>query len=323
MSAKSNRMKYAAIAVVLIVVLVVGGFLALRSRTQTRTQVDEISPVIAEISKETGETSTLWKSVESKLEDLRAIDTSYDKTRMTQEADYCETARSTIADIKNDLDSITAHHDNVAKSLQDLAAMEVPDWFPEYLDLKNAILDKDRERVDKVKEMLGNLDTYYMFSEKLLLAMIAEYDMEEVLKDAVDMVVEEDYAGAQEQFEKAADRNSEVKGYAAEASSILTFNYLDRLETNREKADAVIQKYIEVCDLADKHSYNDAKELAEEAEEDYRSIQRVYLSDFKPENQAYWKENIGSIGDDIKELGRQIDDLEYQAASLLEKNKPD
>ena len=321
MSTKSNRMKYAAIAVILIFVLVVGGFLALRSRT--RIQPDEISPVIAEISKETGEVGTLWRNVESKLEDLRAIDTTYDKIHMTQEADYCKTARSTIADIENDLDSITAHHDNVAESLQDLAAMEVPDWFPEYLDLKNAMLEKDRERVNKVKEMLGNLDTYYMFSEKLLLGMIAEYDMEEALKDAIDMAVEEDYVEAREQFEKAADRNSEVKTYVAEASSILTFNYLDRLETNREKADEVIQKYIEVCDLADKRYYDDAKELAEEAEEDYRSIQRVYLSDFKPENQEYWKENVDSIGDDIKELGRQIDDLEYQAASLLEKHKSD
>ncbi len=312
-------MKYAAIAIVLIVILI-GAFVVFRGRT--RTQIDEASPLIEEISQETQEISSLWTNVDSNAQSLRMVDTTYDMSIMTQEVDYCQTAKSTVTDMKDDLDSIITHENKVAESLQDLSAMKLPDWTTEYIDIRGTMADKDLQRVDKAKQMSNNLDTYYGFAEELLLGLIAEYNMETALKDGMDLSQAQDYVGAREQFQSALDYNSEVKSHVVAASDIFSFDYLDKIESNRESAESVIQKFIQVCDLADEGSYDDARALYEEADAEYRSISRVYQSDIKPENQSWWKENIESLSNDIKGLTNEIEDLQAQANDLIEEHKP-
>ncbi len=311
-------MKYVAIAVVLIVLLV-GAFVVLRGRARTR--IDEASPLIEVISQETQEISSLWTNIDSNRESLRMVDTTYDMSIMTQEVDYCQTARNTVTDLKNDLDSVVTHEDKVGESLQDMAGMELPEWYAEYIDIRNTMVDKDLERVDKANQMSDNLDTCYGFTEELLLGLIAQHNMETALQDGMDMYLEEDYSGAREQFEAALDHNSQVDSHVVAASDILSFDYLDRIDSNRVSAESVIQKFIQVCDLAEEGSYDDARDLYEEADGEYRSISRVYQSDIKPEIQNWWKANIESISKDIKGLTNEIEDLQDQADSLIEEHK--
>jgi hypothetical protein len=221
--------------------------------------------------------------------------------------------------MENALDSIRNHDDKAVTYLQELKDLKLPDWGYEYADLITSILEKDRQRVDKSQQMLDNVNTFYKFSEEFLAGLLVQMDMEEALKDGAEKALDKDYAGAKEQFEKALDFNSQVKDHVSEASNVMHFNYLDRIESNREKAKEIIEKFIESCDLAIDGAYTESREKYEEADEEYRSLNLVYLSDLKPENSEWWKQNVESIYQDIRQLTNEIEDLEHQAESLIEK----
>jgi len=70
----------------------------------------------------------------------------------------------------------------------------------------------------------------------------------------------------------------------------------------------------------DQGSYDEASDLYEEADEDYKSLDRLHISDFKTENTNWWTNKITSVHEAIKELTRDIDDLEYDANNLVERN---
>jgi len=318
MSQKSNKWKYFTIALLLIIVIF-GVLIATRGR-RSRVEVDDASQILADLGDEIEAIGRSWTSIESELKDLRPVDLTYETSNLNREIDYSKTARQNIADMKDELESIKDNHDDVSNALDDLGDLELLEWHYDYVDLHESILGKDNDRVAKTEELLENLDLYYAYSEQFLEGLIANVEMEESLQNGIDEYLEEDYLGAREEFENAKDKNSEVEAYVKEASVIMDFNYLDKIETNRQDAEEIIEKFIQVCDLVDQGSYDEASNLYEEADEDYRSLDRLHISDFKTENTNWWTKNITSVHEAIKELTRDIDDLEYNAKNLVERN---
>jgi len=318
MSQKSSKWKYFAISLLLIIVIF-GVLIATRGR-RSRVEVDDASQILADLGDEIEAIGRSWASIESELKDLRPVDLTYETSSLNREIDYSKTARQNIADMKDELESIKDNHDDVSNALDDLGDLELLDWHYNYVDLHESILGKDNDRVAKTEELLENLDSYYAYSEQFLEGLIANVEMEENLQNGIDEYLEEDYSGAREEFENAKDKNSEVEAYVKEASIIMDFNYLDKIETNRQDAEEIIEKFIQVCDLVDQGSYDEASDLYEEADEDYRSLDRLHISDFKTENTNWWTKSITSVHEEIKELTRDIDDLEYNAKNLVERN---
>ena len=319
MSQKSSKWKYIGIALLLIIIIL-GVLIVARGRRDRLEVADDASQILSDLGDEIETIGRSWASIESDLKDLRPVDLTYETSSLNREIEYTKTARQTIADMKDELESIKDDHDDLSNALDDLGDLELRDWHFDYVDLHESILSKDNDRVAKTEELLGNLDSYYKFSEQFLEGLIANVEMEESLQNGIDEYLQEDYSGAREEFENAKDKNSEVEAYVEEASAIMDFSYLDKIETNRDEAEEIIEKFIQVCDLVDQGSYDEASDLYEEADEDYISLDRLHISDFKTENTNWWTNKISSVHEAIKELTRDIDDLEYDAKTLVQRN---
>ena len=76
--------------------------------------------------------------------------------------------------------------------------------------------------------------------------------------------------------------NSQVESHIKAASEKISFNYLDKVSSNREDAEEIIRKLQEVCDLVEKGSYSEANDLFQEADKEYQELSRIYPSYLEP-----------------------------------------
>ncbi|MEM2897354.1 MAG: hypothetical protein QXG01_07305 [Candidatus Bathyarchaeia archaeon] len=321
-------MKYVGIGIALAILAI--GALFVIAYTINRSQTDKAFQLLEKISKETGTVNVTWIKIESNLAELRGINRriikiDYETSSQRQEINLCmrclKTAFSIIADVKNDLDSIEAHDENITKSLQELRGPNLPNWFYDYKDLRASILEKDLEKVSKAREILDNMDLHFKFSKGFFEGMVVQLEMEEALEYGMDNFVMKEYSKAREQLEKALEFNSKFKAYIGDIAKLITFDYFDRIESNSGKLKEIIEKLIRACDLVKEGSYAEAKKLYEEAYGEYSSLERLNMGDLMSKNQEWWKKNVESIYADLKELTREIEDLEHRAASLIEKYK--
>lgn len=319
-----SKSKYVVIGIVLIVIVIVGLMVirARQRRSEVAYQVDEALTIIKDINAKTVDISSSWKEIQITLQLLNVRDIPDDISGYKRELEYSKIARNDIADMRDELDAIRADHESIAASLRKLEDIPLPDWIDEYIMLKTTIIEKDGERADVTEELLDELNLYYQFSDAFLEGMIAQAQMEENLEDGAEAFEDEDYLAAQRSFQKASDDNVKVQEYADEASKLIKFNYLTRIDANRKDAEEVIEEYLTVVDLVDEGSYIEADNLYDEAEDDYNALlsQKLTSSDLLPEHQTWWSKNIESKLDQIQQLTNDIGQLEAQLSKLYEEH---
>jgi hypothetical protein len=318
MVAKSVKKKYIAIAAILIFIAIIG-LMIIRGR-RDRYEVDDASELLSEINDQLQSIGRLWTNIRSNLEDVKIISVEYDIPEIRNQINNAKTAREEITEMKSDLQSIRNHQDKVKKTLGEMGNLQLPEWTYDYIELQNERTEKDKERVDKTDNMLANLDLYYSYSEEFYEGKITELNMEANLEEGINNFLEENIDAAREKFEQAMNNNSKVKQHIEAASKIISFNYLEKASSNREDAEAIIIKLKEVCDLVEKGSYNEANNLFQEADKEYKELKRLYPSDLIPEHREWWTKNVDSQINDLKDLSRTIENIESQAKSLIQKN---
>ena len=312
------KKKYIAIAAILIFIAIIG-LMIIRSR-RDRYEVDDASELLSEINDQLQSIGRLWTNIRSNLEDMKIISVEYDIPEIRNQINNAKTEREEITEMKSDLQSIRNHQDKVKKTLGEMGKLQLPEWTYDYIELQNERTEKDKERVDKTDNILANLDLYYSYSEEFYEGKIAELNMEVNLEEGIDNFLEENINAAREKFEQAMNNNSKVKQHIEAASKIISFNYLEKASSNREDAEAIIIKLKEVCDLVEKGSYNEANNLFQEADKEYKELKRLYPSDLIPEHREWWTKNVDSQINDLKDLSRTIENIESQAKSLIQKN---
>ena len=319
-----SKSKYIVIGIVLIIIVLFGlmVFRARQRRAETAYQVDEALTIVKDINAKTVDASSSWKEIQITLQLLNVRDVPDDISGYKRELEYSKIARNDIVDMRNELDAIRANHESITTSLRKLEDIPLPDWIDEYIILKSMIIEKDDERADVTEELLDELNLYYQFSGAFLEGMIAQAQMEENLEDGVEACEDEDYLAAQRSFQKASDDNLKVQEYADEASKLIKFNYLTRIDANRKDAEEVIEEYLTVVDLVEEGSYTEADNLYDEAEDSYNALlsQRLTSSDLLPEHQTWWSKNIEPKLDQIQQLTNDIGQLEAQLSKLYEEH---
>jgi hypothetical protein len=315
---KSMKKKYLAIVVILIFITIIG-MMIIRSR-KDRYQVDEASELLSEINDQLQSISRLYANIKSNLENMPLLSVEYDIPEIRNQINNVNTAREDIAEIKSDLQSIRNHQDKIKKTLEEMEKLELPEWTYDYIELQNERTEKDEVRLDKIDEILANLGLYYSYSEEFYEGKIAEINVEENIEEGINNFLEEDIGSAREKFEEAMIDNSKVKQRIEAASKIISFNYLEKASSNREDAEEIIKKLQQVCDLVEKGSYNEANNLFQEADQEYKELKKLYPSDLMPEHAEWWRLNVDSKVSDLRDLSRTIEDMESQAKSLIQKN---
>jgi len=312
------KKKYLALVGILIFIAIIG-LMIIRSR-RDRYKVDEASELLSEINDQLQSIGRLWTNIRSNLEDMKILSVEYDLPEIRNQINNAKNAREDITDMKSDLQSIRNHQDKIKKTLEEMEKLELPEWTYDYIELQNERTEKDEERVDKTDDILANLDLYYSYSEEFYEGKIAELNMEENLEEGINNFLEENITSAKEKFEQAMNNNSKVKQHIEAASKIISFNYLEKVSSNREDTEEIIRKLQEVCNLVEKGSYNEANNLFQEADKEYKELKRLYPSDLMPEHREWWRVNVDSKVNDLRDLSRIIENIESQAKSLIQKN---
>ncbi len=318
MVAKSMKKKYIAIAAILLFIAIIG-LMIIRGR-RDRYEVDDASELLSEINDQLQSIGRLWTNIRSNLEDMKILSVEYDLPEIRNQINNAKTAREDITEMKSDLQSIRNHQDKVKRTLGEMEKLELPEWTYDYIELQNERTEKDEERVDKTDDMLANLDLYYSYSEEFYEGKIAELNMEENLEEGINNFLEENINSAREKFEQAMNNNLKVKQHMEAASKIISFDYLEKASSNREDAEEIIRKLQEVCVLVEKGSYNEANNLFQETEKEYKELKQLYPSDLMPEHREWWRVNIDSKVNDLRDLSRTIEDIESQTKSLIQQN---
>ena len=310
--------KYVVIAVILIFLVIIG-LMIMRGR-RDKYEGDEASELLSELNDQLQSIGTLWANIKSNLEDMEILSVETDIPEIQKQIDKAKTAREDIREMKSDLESIRNQQEKSEKTLDKIQNLELPEWIYDYGELLSERTGKDKERADQTDNILTNLDLYYVYSEEFYKGKIAELNMEENLEDGINNFLEEDFGSARENFEEAMDDNLNVKEHIAVASEKISFNYLEKVSSNREAAEKIIEKLQEVCDLVEKGSYNEANDLFQEADKEYKELERLYPSDLMPEHREWWRTNIDTSLNDLRDLSRAIEDIESQARSLIKEN---
>lgn len=310
--------KYVAIVAILIFLIIIG-LMIMRGR-KDRYEGDEASELLSEIKDQLQSIGTLWANIKSNLEDMEILSVENEIPEIRNQIDKAKTAREDIKEMKSDLESIKTQQDKSQKTLEEIGKLELPEWIYDYIELLNERTEKDEERVDKTDNMLTNLDLYYVYSEEFYEGKIAELNMEKNMEEGINNFLEENIDSARDKFEEAMDDNSEIEKHIKTASEKISFNYLDKVSSNREDAEEIIRKLQEVCDLVEKGSYSEANDLFQEADKEYNELKRLYPSDLMPEHREWWNTNVDSPVSDLRDLSRAIEDIESQAKSLIKKH---
>ncbi len=290
----------------------------MRSR-RDRYEGDEASGLLSEIKDQLRSIGTLWTNIKSVLDDMELLSFEDEIPEIRNQIDNAQQARDDIEEMKSDLESIRDQQDKVKKTLDEIKKLELPEWIYDYIDLQNERTEKDEERVDKTDNILTNLDLYYAYSEEFYEGKIAELNMEKNLEEGINSFLEDNINSAKDNFKEAMDNNSEVEKHIKTASEKIPFNYLEKVRSNRKDAEKIIGKLQEVCDLVEKGAYSEANDLFQEADKEYKELERLFPSDLMPEHREWWRTNIDSTLNDLKDISRTIEDIESQAESLIKK----
>jgi hypothetical protein len=309
--------KYVVIASILIFLIIIG-LMIMRSR-RDRYEGDEASGLLSEIKDQLQSIGTLWTNIKSSLEDMELLSVEDEIPEIRNQIDNAKTAREDIKEMKSDLESIRDQQDKVKNTLDEIKKLELPEWIYDYIDLQNERTEKDEERLGKTDNILTNLDLYYAYSEEFYEGKIAELNMEKNLEEGINSFLEDNINSAKEKFKEAMDNNAEVEKHIKTASEKIPFNYLEKVRSNRKDAEKIIGKLQEVCDLVEKEAYSEANDLFQEAHKEYKELERLYPSDLMPEHREWWRTNIDSTLNDLKDISRTIENIESQAESLIKK----
>jgi hypothetical protein len=300
----------------ILIFLVIIGLMIMKGR-RDRYEGDEASELLSEMNDQLQSIGKLWTTIKSSLEDMELLSVEDNIPEIRNQIDNAKKAREDIKEMKSDLESIRTQQDKTKKTLDEIKKLELPEWTYDYIELQNERTEKDEERVDKTDNILTNLDLYYAYSEEFYEGKIAEINMEENLEEGINNFLEENINSAKEKFVEAMDNNLEVEKYIKQASEKISFNYLDKVSSNRADAEEIIIKLQDVCDLVEKGSYNEANDLFQEADKEYKELERLYPSDLMPEHREWWNTNVDSPVSDLRDLSRAIETIESQIRALI------
>jgi hypothetical protein len=307
--------KYVAIAAILIFLVIIG--LMIMTGRRDGYEGDKATKLLSEINDQRQSIGTLWSNIKSNLEDMEILSVENEIPKIRNQIDNTKRVREDIKEMKSNLESIRNHHYKAKETLEKIKKMELQEWIYDYIELQNERNEKGEERVEKINNILTNLDLYYEYSEEFYEGKIAELNMEKNLEEGMNNFLEANYNSAKEKFEEAMDDNSEVKKRITAASEKVSFNYLEKAKTNRKNTEEIIKKLQEVCDLVEKESYSEAIVLFQEADKEYKELERLYPSDLMPEHREWWRTNVDSSLKDLRDLSRVIEDIESKAKSLI------
>lgn len=315
------KKKYGAIAVILIFLVIIG--LMIMKDRRERYEDDEATEarvpteLLSEINNQRQSIGTLWTNIKSNLEDMEILNVENEIPEIRNQIDNAKRAREGIKEIKSDLESIRNHHYKAKETLEKIKKMELPEWIYDYIELKNERNEKDEDRIEKIDNILTNLDLYYAYSEEFYEGKIDELNMEKNLEEGINNFLEANLNTAKEKFGKAMEDNSKVKKHITAASEKISFNYLEKASSNRKNIEEIIRKLQEVSDLGEEGSYSEALVLFQEADKEYKELERLYQSDLMPKHREWWRTNVDSSLKDLRDLSRVIEDIESQAKSLI------
>ena len=289
---------------------------------QRRSQIDAVSPILAQIGQDAQALETSWNKIKTQIDSLAILDMTDDPTSLSEAVRKSTDNQALLSGIRDELDSVSGYQSKIDSSLQDLKELELPSWSQEYVSLMQSMLAKDKERLGKTLQLVENADRFYEFSENFAKGMLANTAMDQNLSDDRDKFEAKDYAGAAEAFRLALSQNLQVGTYTQDAKRIIPMTYLNKIEANRAEADALIKKYLEIFGLINAGSYQEANQAYQETDRAYDSLlsKMVTASDATPENEAWLDAHIGSLGNELEQLTVEIENLQNQAEALIQQN---
>jgi tetratricopeptide (TPR) repeat protein len=311
-------------AVAIIVVAVVGGYFVVFG-----VETERADELVSMGNQEISQGNSLYNSMVSpKLSEFRKANVDLEKeSEINQEISTVKGWRNDAQDLMRTIDEVSNHFENAKGYYMDAKELRLPGWYDEYIGLKIQAVEKDLERMAKVRLLLGNYVAYYGFAENYL---NGEKELEDVLDDigkGNKKLKEGDFDGAVSFFESALEGIKDSKGEYGAAGELIDLDYVDDVDTYLDDLDSALETLVDAVELLDSFSFLPISSLVEKVSGELGIVEGLSdevaeLSERALEGQldSWYDVYIKGLISEIDDLLREVQRLEQQAENLYEAN---
>ena len=311
-------------AVAIIVVAVVGGYFVVFG-----VETEGADELVGMGDQEILQGNSLYNSMVSpKLSEFRKANVDLEKeSEINQEINTVKGWRNDAQDLMRTIDEVSNHFENAKGYYMDAKELRLPGWYDEYVGLKIQAVEKDLERMAKVRLLLGNYVAYYGFAENYLKG---ENELEDVLDDIEKgntKLKEGDFDGAVSFFESALEGIKDSKGEYGAAGDLIDLDYVDDLDTYLDDLDTALETLVDAVELLDSFSFLPISSLVEKVSGELNVVEGLSdelagLSEGALEGQldSWYDMYIKGLISEIEDLLREVQRLEQRAENLYETN---
>lgn len=321
---KGKGVVIAVLAVAIIVVAVVGGYF-----TVFGYEVERADELVDMANQEISQGNNLLNNtVSPKLSEFRKANVDLEtENEINQEISTVKGWRNDAQDLMTTIDQVSNHLGKAKGYYMEVKELRLPGWYQEYIELKIQAVEKDLERMAKIRLLLGNYVVYYGFAENYL---NGENELEDVLEDIEEgnkKLNEGDFDGAIALFESALEGIKDSKGDYGAAGELIDLDYVDDLDTYLDDLDSALETLVDAVELLDSLSFLPVSSLAEKVSGELNVVEGLSdrlegLSERALEGQldSWYEVYIEGLISEIEDLLEEVQRLEQRAKDLYEEN---
>jgi hypothetical protein len=307
----------AGVVIAVIVVASVGYFMFFGYETERANDLVEMAN--EEISKGN---SILNTEVSPKFSEFREVDLDLDdEDEINQEIGHVSGWREDSEEMIDTVDEVIQHFESAKGFFEETEHLRLPEWYHEYIDLKVQAIEKDLERMEKMKMLLGNYGVYYGFCENYLNGELKLVDVMEDLDEGNSRLDSGRFGAASTMFESALEGLRESVDDFDAAGELIDLEYMDDLEEYVGHLDLALGWLKDATDFLGFGSLLQAAGLVEKADTELGFLGEL-SEDVLEEQLGLWYEQfVNGVYFEIEDLLEEVQRLEQQAAELYEENQ--